>query len=228
MAGFLNLFPKVNYDVASSRIKNFELATNITFRIAIIKNVLSNFAAYFEYAVTDFDTPEILAHKFYKDPEAYWVILYANNMYDPQYDWPLNYKNFNKYIETKYGSISWAKTNTHHFEKVIDRTVNNVTTTTRFQVNEDDLTTAMSPETQALPFDTYDSLSATQQVYNYSISGKTVTEVIYRNAVSYYDYENELNENKRSIKVIKREYYPQIIEEFKTLTNSNEPYLRDF
>jgi hypothetical protein len=228
MANFLTLFPKVNYDVTRGRIKNYELGTNITFRINIIKDVLSNFASYFEYDITDSDTPEILADKFYRDTEAHWIILYANNMYDPQYDWPLNYKNFNKYIEVKYGSIAWSKTNIHHHEKVIERTVNNNTTTTRFQINEDDLTTAMSPETQALPFDSYDNLPVTQQVYNYSVSGKTVTEVIYRNAVSYYDYENELNEAKRSIKVIKREYYPQIIEEFKALTRSRETYLRDF
>jgi hypothetical protein len=58
-------------------------------------------------------------------------------------------------------------------------------------------------------------------------NGRTVSEVVYRNSVSAYDWETEQNDAKRSIKLIKPEYYQQIMREFKALTGAdNLPYIR--
>jgi hypothetical protein len=190
--------------------------------VAIIKDVLNNISTYFEYQIADGDTPEILAQKVYKDPEAYWVILYANDIYDPQYEWPLNYRNFTNYIVSKYGSVEWAKSHYHHYEKVIERVNGETRTVTRFDINEDTLT----ENTLDVPYDTYDNLAEAE--YNtYSVAGKTISETITRNRVSYYDYENKLNEDRRTIRIIKKEYYPAILDELKKLTGADTaPYLR--
>ena len=58
---------------------------------------------------------------------------------------------------------------------------------------------------------------------NLTIEGQTIIETEYRNAVTYYDYEDELNEAKRTIRIIKKEYYTQINAEFGALTNKNTP-----
>jgi hypothetical protein len=215
MGSFFDTFPKVRYDINRRKLSNFDTITNITFRVGIIKSVLNNTSSYFKYTVTDQDRPEILADKIYGNPEAYWIILYANDMYDPQYDWPLNYLNFNGYIVSKYGSAEWAKTNIHHYEKVIERTVGDTTTVTRLEINGERLT----DNQLEVPYDTYDTLADEQSVSTYELNGKTITEVIYRNAVSYFDYEDQKNEEKRSIRIVKKEYYPQIIREFNDLTN---------
>jgi phosphoserine phosphatase len=58
-------------------------------------------------------------------------------------------------------------------------------------------------------------------------NSRTVVEIVRREMVSNYDYEDQLNEAKRPIKLIKKEYYSQILEEFNTLTkHSNMPWLR--
>jgi hypothetical protein len=222
MSNFLNLFPRIRYDINKNKYTNYDVITNITFRVSIIKNTLNNISTYFEYQISEGDTPEILAQKVYKDPEAYWVILYANDIYDPQYDWPLNYKSFTSYIASKYGSIEWAKSNYHHYEKVVERVNGEVRTITKFDINEDSLTS----NSMNVPYDTYDNLAEAE--YNtYNLAGKTISETITRNRVSYYDYENQLNENKRTIKIIKKEYYPGILEELKKLTGvDTAPYLR--
>jgi hypothetical protein len=67
------------------------------------------------------------------------------------------------------------------------------------------------------------SLAAEQAVSTIDINGQTVIQTIYRNAVTYYDYEDELNEAKRNIRIIKREYYNQMNTEFGVLTNKNTP-----
>lgn len=53
------------------------------------------------------------------------MILYANDIYDPQYDWPMNQDAFEKYIIGKYGSTANAKSQIHHYEKVIARQAGN-------------------------------------------------------------------------------------------------------
>jgi len=85
MPTFFNKFPAVRYDMENKRYsyQNNQIVTNVLFRIGIIKEVLTNIASYYEYTVRDDEKPEILADKFYNDPEGHWVILYANNIFDP-------------------------------------------------------------------------------------------------------------------------------------------------
>lgn len=125
---FLDKFPKVIYDINKGARSNFERVTDLTFRVSFLKEILDNTSAYYEYVVRDGDTPEILADRFYNNSELHWIILYANDIYDPQYDWPLNYDAFQKYIITKYGSISNAKIQIHHYEKIIARQVEGLET----------------------------------------------------------------------------------------------------
>ena len=72
-----------------------------------------------------------------------------------------------------------------------------------------------------LPYDTYASIE-----YSYTapteaeVGGKSIIETVSRNRVTNYDYESELNETKRNIKVIKNSYYPQLISEFDKLTKN--------
>ena len=223
---FFNSFPKILYDIQGKRISNYDLTTNIFFRTRIIRSVLNNISAYYEHLISDFDTPEILADKVYNDSSAYWIILMANDILDPQYDWPLNTTNFNKYITKKYGSMANAKTQIHHYEKVVVReeALTGIVTETRFTVNQSKLTN----NTLDVPYDYYENLPETQEVNTYNLQdGRTVTEIIRRDAITCYDYENDLNERKRAIKIIKPQYYPQIMEEFRKLTKIDEtPYIR--
>ena len=220
MAKYFEYFPKVLYDINQYQRREYNLSTNILFRIRLIREVVRNASSYYQYTIKDGDKPEILAEKVYDDPEAHWIILYANDIIDPQYDWPLDQRSFNKHIIDKYGSIAYAKTNFHHYEKVIERlnSTTNTTTTKRIIIDQ----TQLSDDAPEPPYDAYDQLSETQDVSTFTINGDTITETIYRNAVSYYDYENELNEAKRNIKIIKKEFYSRIVNEFKFFTNYSE------
>jgi hypothetical protein len=63
-----------------------------------------------------------------------------------------------------------------------------------------------------------------QQVYE--LNGQTITETVSGQQVSNYDWELKVNDDKRSIKVIKAEYYTQMLNEFKNLAGVNQNYLR--
>jgi len=227
MSKYFDKIPKILYDIDGKQLTTYQNVTNVFFRVRIIRNVLENISAYYDYLVKDDDTPEILAEKVYGDPEAHWIVLMANQIVDAQYDWPLNSDDFNKYIINKYGSIQNSKTTIHHYEKVITRqnSIAGSITETRFVVNQDQLTV----NDMTVPYDTYNSLPETQEVDEYNLGDQeTVEQIIRRDAISCYDYEDQINENRRAIKIIKPEYYAQIIREFDTLTKIKDrvPYLR--
>jgi len=230
MSKFFSKFPKLAYDIEGKQKTTYQFTTDIFFRLGVVQDVLSNISAYYEYVIRETDTPEILASKVYNDPEAHWIILLANKIVDPQYDWPLNGTQFRNYIIGKYGSLANAQTTIHHYEKVISReeTLSGIITETRFNINYANLTSSMATTTQKLPYDYYTGLAATQAVNTFNVGdGRTVVQIVHRDAISCYDYEDALNESRRNIKIIKPEYYPSIIAEFTSLTKSgNAPYIR--
>jgi hypothetical protein len=213
---------------------------------AIIREALSNASSYVKYIVHDGDTPEILASKVYGDPQAHWMILYANDMLDAQYDWPMTSTVFPKYIADKYRSmaqddldpgrtledyevIAWTQDLTneasvHHYEKVIrlENELEQLTTETRYIINK----TRLTDNELDVPYDYYQgtgSLAAALSYEPINVNGETVIQTVSSNAVTYFNYEEELNETKRNIRIIKKEYYNQIKNEFGILTDTNAP-----
>jgi len=269
---FFGKFPTFGYDINNTVLYltgPHETVTDIFFRFGILKNIINNTSSYYVYDVLDSDTPEILAENVYQDSGAGWIILYANKIVDPQFDWPLNYDSFQKMIIDKYGSVAYAMSNTHHCEMnitrvneftgttqttnfVIDkeRATNNVPdvpyayftpwTATSYRTSDSNVFTADNYQSPFLTADlTYDdlitisksgSIPLIQGVNTYNIDGRTIVETISGREVSYYDYELKLNDDKRIIKIIKAEYYSQIMQEFDNLTHNpaTPSYLRGF
>ena len=226
---YFNKFPKLKYDINKSQYPRYETVTDIFFRLGYIKQALGNISSYYVVEIEDGETPEILADKIYGDSNAGWMILLANNITDAQWEWPLDYGQFERYIVGKYGSSENAKTGIHHYDKVIQRTDNKTGEMheTRFQVNEEKLTT----NNMDTPYDTYQNLPLTQSIEIIEMKdntgySKTVVEKIFKEAISFYDWENEENEKKRLIKIVKKEYYDLIQKEFRELANVPEPFMR--
>ena len=220
---FFNAFPQVAYDIARDRFSQYQAITNITFRVGIIKSVISNIGSYFVHTISDTETPDILAEQAYGNAEAYWIVLYANDIYDPHYDWPLTSREFRKFIINKYGSTNVAKTTNHHYEKIISRreSLSGIITSSRITIDHTKLTNL------TVPYESYDSMPQYAEETINMGNGQSVLEVIESSVTSNYDYEYQLNESKREIKMIKAEYYKQIMAEFDDLTRQRiNPHLR--
>jgi hypothetical protein len=259
---FFDIFPKVNYDVKRVNGSHPEKVPNIFFRIGFLKSTLAQTSSYDKYKLEDGDTPEIVAEKIYNDSGAGWMVLYANKILDPQFDWPLNDDEFEGYIIGKYGSVEKAQTGVHHYEKTITR--ENVTTGEKFvsthtvspirytdnlpnvpfdywawnQVptllpgNGTLLISADSEKTKADNFEfniTADidallldgRLAQRSFEKQYSVNNEIFNEYSEGKSVSNYDYEFELNESKKFIRVIKVDYYNRIMNEFRFLSGND-------
>lgn len=230
VSSFFDSFPKIKYDINNTstfQAGSHEVVTNIFFRLGVIQNALNNISSYFVYDIEDGDTPELLAERFYNDPGAAWMILLANNIVDAQHEWPLDYSSFQQFVADKYGSVELSQTTAHHYEKVIERrnTRTDVVNETRFIINEDIIT----DDPLSVPYDYYQSLATGGAYYSsdtYDIGDDSIEVTVRGEEVSCYEYENRKNDDRRSIKVIKAEYYVQIMDEFRYLTGQKPDYIR--
>lgn len=214
-----------NYKVNNESV---QAVTNIFFRTRFQEVVKNENVSYYLYTIRDQDTPESIAYKYYGDARRHWIILLANDIVNPYYDWPLSLANFNNYIRDKYGSLASAQTTIHHYEKVITTTDSKTgeVTERRYWIDETD---ARDTEGESLPHDAYDEL-AVDSYPNLSGTfkdGSGVTMVISRDAISQYDWELEENEKKRNIKLIRKEYYDFIEEQLRNLVSPRTPYSRE-
>lgn len=228
---FFELFPLIPYNQNFGlKRTSFEAVTDIFFRTKfreIIKNENIN---YYSYSVRDGETPERIASEYYGNPTDHWIILYANDIVDPFYDWPLTSKNFNEYIKEKYGSLEYAQTTTRHYEKVLTTTDSrsDVVTVRKFEIDYDDPRINIGEE---IPYDDYQSLAVDNYVNVPGTfkDGSGVDVVISRSSQTIYDWEYEKNEAKRNIKLIRNDYLPAIRREMDAfrLQALKTPYFRE-
>lgn len=170
--------------------------TNIMSRTVLISDKLSNPLLFYKYDIQEGDTPEIIAEKYYGDPYRYWIILLSNNILDPQWEWPILNNSFNDYIQNKYNTID-PYADAHHYEKIITKYDSGTQTTT--------------VETIEIGQDEFDLLQNSTQSFTFDSGTCTITTT--KKPVSYFEYEMALNESRRSIKLLKKEYTMEIEDE---------------
>jgi hypothetical protein len=194
---YFNTLPKI---ITSDYNDSVIILTNLLARANIIPEALKSPLLYYTYDIQEGDTPEIVAHKYYGDSYRYWIVLFANQMIDPQWDWPLSGSNFNRYITDKYTSFNPNST-VHHYEKIVEQT----------DVSTNTITKNMIVISQT----SYNSLVSGTSTYTLPTGVVSVTTT--GRAVDYYTYELELNESKRSIQLLNRNYVNEFESELKRL-----------
>ena len=183
------------------------IMTNLMARVSILPEVLKNPMVYYKYDVQDGDTPEIVAYKYYDDPYRYWIVLFANKMLDPQWDWPLNSLQFNEYVNDKYGN---TLSNLHHYEKVITKTTRGTdedqTVTEKFTISGEEFVGLL-----------YSHPFGIDPVRTFSLPTGVVDITIQPTPITNYEYEMNLNESKRNINILNSKYVDQLENEFQDL-----------
>jgi hypothetical protein len=202
MSKYFSKFPKLIY----TRQGVSNLATDILTRIDTIKGVLDNTSLFYTYSIQEGDTPEMIASKYYGDSELHWIVLIFNEIIDPFYDWPMHYRQFIIFLTDKYGSPATAQMTNHHYEKII--------------TSIDGYTGRMTTDVYQIDLDSYNHIPAEPTTETKVLNNQTITVTTSRRSISCYDYENELNESKRVIKLIKNNLVPDIKNQFEILMSA--------
>ena len=218
----LNLYTLDNY-------KSRKIIPNIFIRTKFLSNVITNNSLFDLYQIRDGDTPESTAAQFYGDSGLHWIILQANDILDPRFGWPLDQFNLKKFVEGKYTNINA----THHYvanvttgnvvnatlildgsfanfpnANVITNNTNNGTAFISSKTNSSSVTVV----TTSGGFISGDEvLLATNTDVSTTITGISITSGI---PVTNLIFEDEENEKRRSIKILKRQLVSEVIAEF--------------
>lgn len=211
MANFFNFYPKTFY-TSNTQNAGTETVTNIITRFGFEKELKENESAFYRYTIKDSDTPEIIADKYYGDSERHWIVLLFNDIMDPQFDWPLQYPTFIDFVNEKYSAngaanttvqtgLEWAQdvNNVQSYYKIITRTSSDGT---------------KIEEKIEVDANTYVNVGASETAYTLA-DGSSITEIISTSTKTWYEYENETNESKREINLLKKEFVDQVEKEFK-------------
>ena len=174
MANYFRNLPKVRYDINGAEPNKFLNVTNIMKRISFKPSVIEDITNYYPYRIKDGERPDILSFQQYGTVAYAYLIMLINDIYDPLFDWPLTAQQFEKYLISKYGSVSSAMGTTKYYYQIVRAEVARTGTSERIPAVK-----FIVDET------TYDALG----------SGDRTTQTA-------YEWEDELNDNKRDIKLI--------------------------
>lgn len=199
---YFSFFPKTNYTFDDG--VSYTQITNLLKRVKYIDDLKNNSIMYYQYEIKDGERPDVVAHKVYGDSEKHWLILYLNDIVDIRSQWPLTYEEFKNYIIDTYGSISNAKSQIHGYFKTEKTTI----------LNSDDSNRIVTTQ---IDFSTYTALTALTE--NRQVGNFTYQYKLTKTSKTKYDYENELNESKRNIILLKPDYVPTVMTNLSNLLN---------
>ena len=87
-----------------------DITTNVKLQVELVNKV-----AFFEYYdVLDGETPEIVAHKYYGNPNWHYLILLANEIWDWREFFPKDRLVFENYVKDSYVNPNGI----HHYENL--------------------------------------------------------------------------------------------------------------
>ena len=194
MAYFKEL-PNISYisrlpDASSN--EEYITVKNLFKRAKLRTDVVNIITAFNYYQVEDNQRPEVVASKLYGDPELDWVILITNNITNVREQWPLSNNDLYNYMLDKY-STEVALSSIHHYE------------TTEVKDEYDRLVVPSGLQVDS-------NFTVTYTKFDNTLS--TISPV---KQVTNYEYETNINEEKRKIRVLKPAYLSVVITDLRNI-----------
>jgi hypothetical protein len=230
---YFKTFPYTYYsldDVATTQI-----VTNISLRVRLSDELKNNFSLFDKYDIKDGETPEILADKFYSNPQLHWIILHTNDILDPRFDWPLTTNNLVLFAQGKYNNVNAP----HHYvdaNSIITNANVYLNSSSQFANfnNNDVIVNVTNNGTGVITnLQNYSNIIVTVTDGGFITGDKitlssnanananiTSTSIISGTPVTNLQYENTLNDTKRKINILKNQYIDSVINDFKIKLSS--------
>lgn len=177
---FFDKFDQIKYDPTGEGVGKD--ATNILNALLVKHNPIDNAVLWFYHTVTEGDSPEVLAFKYYGNTRYHWVIMFMNQVVDPFYDWTLDPQKFAAMVDARYGAGNAPKL--HHMT----------------DLDNDDKR--------------IDEVAQADMEAYFDIHGEYPVNI---RPVSNYDYEWELNDVRREVRILQSKYLTEFLSQFETL-----------
>lgn len=191
-------FPNINYALSVNKagqptyvqMKDF-------FRLLRVReDIFKEDTLFYNYIIESGKRPEIISYEEYGDEQYYWIILQINNIIDFYNEWPLSSYEFEKFILKKYGSYESAGAIRHYETQEVKLPDGTIILPGKIVV----------PKGYIYPYNVQDN-----QVVLGSLAPVSV---------SYFEYENRLNDKKKHINILKSKYLIDYIRDVESFAKS--------
>jgi len=194
--------------------QEYVLIKNIFRRVKIQDWIQENTNFFNRYTIRDGERPDTLAERLYGSPDRDWIVILTAGITNIKNDWPLSNYDLYRYVENKYGT---TLNDVHHYETIEvrdnrDRLIlpagqkvaQNFTIPTPFNASATNYYIGIRPQSSNIDY----------RSVNSNINPVT--------GVSNYEYETNLNEDKREIEIMKPAYLQQFLNDMRELMNYKE------
>ena len=222
MASYFSYFPNIEYvsrTTDRSSAEEYITVKNI-FRRAKIRNDFYNVATAFEdYMIIANERPDQVAEAVYGDPRYDWVILTANNITNMREQWPLNAQDFQNYILEKYKTESALEEIHHYITEISIDSRKRIVVPEGLRVDSNFNSQYLDQSTR-VEIDYGGTLNDIATVDNVGTVRDSNGNIVTHDnilAVTNYEYEENLNDAKRRIKILKEDYLDVVINDMRRI-----------
>ena len=191
---YLPNFEYVNRIPSEQNISSYTEVKNLFKRVRLNDKLFQDLTNFTKYQIVGDERPDNVANKIYNNPNYDWIVLLSNNIINIQDEWPMTNRTFELYMNKKYGVTNYD--NIHHYEsiEVKDSSNNYIVLKKGLEV----------PSDYSITF--YDgALGRMSTVTNTNVG------------VSNYEYESRIQDDKRSIFLLRSDLIQTVIRDIKKL-----------
>ena len=187
---YFRQLPDLDYPSLANDRKSaydYQKVKNIFKRAVIRDDLFDEVVAFTKYSVVGDERPDQVAYNFYGDSGLDWVVLTTNNIIHVRDEWPMGNQDFLTYLNAKYTAEQLS--NIHHYETKLIR---------------DSRGRLIQPEGLTVP---------AGHSISFLDNGALRTESQLR-SFTFLEHENNLNDKKRDIDILRPEYLSVFLENF--------------
>ena len=198
MSNYFNLVPDFEYvsRLPDAKISDYITVKNLFKRVFLREDIYQNLTFFKKYSVIGDDRPDNVAAEVYEDSTLDWLVLLTNNIINVQNEWPLPQNDFNRHLLDTYNDdYDKIYNGVHHYETIEVKDSNKVVIVPEgLEVSEDFSTT----------------------YFDYFLSDLTTANNITR-PITNHEYEENLENKKREIFLLKPEYISIVLDDIDDL-----------
>ena len=196
MSNYFNLLPDFDYvsRLPDAKISDYIRVKNLFKKGIIREDIFQDVSFFTKYQIVGDDRPDNVAFKVYGDSSLDWIVLQSNNIVNIQTEWPLSQRNFDRFMLEKYNTYDNLYNGIHHYETIETKNSNGA---------------VIIPGGQQVPSD--------YSVTFYDNKLKQMITSSEKTTVTNYDYEDQIQTDKRNIFLLKREYIPVVLDDIEDI-----------
>jgi hypothetical protein len=219
MSNYFRQVPEFEYvsRLPGAKIGDYIKVKNLFKKGEIRKDIFQNLAFFEKYKIVGDDRPDNVAFEVYEDSKLDWIVLLSNNVLNIQSEWPLPQTDFDRFVLDKYGDYDTLYNGIHHYEtEEVKNSQGVIIVPAGLEVPEkivQEIITENGRRIELVPYYvSYYDFFIEQQITTGNISVP----------VTNYEYEEKIEDNKRNIYLLKKDYVGIVLNDMEGIMEYKE------